>query len=153
MSVIPPAPSLLTRCAWSDDGDRMRSRNAVGITKLTIPSTVTSIEEGAFGGCTGLTEVTLDGFSEEGWQTEAGISTFAFPPGTKFMIRTGKLSPFGWFLIVALCLMCFGIAAAVYSGQQKKKKKKKGGKNKKKNKDTEEKDVTENPSAGSDETV
>ena len=129
----------------------MRSRNAVGITKLTIPSTVTSIEEGAFGGCTGLTEVTLDGFSEEGWQTEAGISTFAFPPGTKFMVRTGKLSPFGWFLIVALCLMCFGIAAAVHSGQQKKKKK--GGKNKKKNKDTEEKDVTENPSAGSDETV
>jgi hypothetical protein len=55
--------------------------------------------------------------------------------------------------VVALCLMCFGIAAAVHSGQQKKKKK--GGKNKKKNKDKlkEEKDVTENPSARLDETV
>lgn len=96
-----------------------------------------------------MTEVILDGFSEENWQIEAGISHTAFPLGTKFMIRTGNPSGLGWLLIGALCLICCMLTAAVYFGGQKKKKKK-GGKNKSKSKDKEENEVTENPSAGSD---
>ena len=98
-----------------------------------------------------MTEVILDGsFSEENWQTEAGISRSAFPPGTKFMIKTGNPSGLGWLLIGALCLICCMLTAAVFFGGQKKKKKKKGGKNKGESKDKEENEVTENPSAGSD---
>jgi len=126
------------------DGDRTRSRNAVGITKLEIPNTVTSIEKDAFAGCTGLTEVTLNGFSEENWRTEAGIANDAFPDGTKFKTRTGGLSPAGWLFVAAFFLFFLFSAVAI-------DKKNKGRKNKKKNQakdDNEATDVTENPSGG-----
>jgi hypothetical protein len=75
------APVSLGFRGLTIDGDRTRSRNAVGITKLEIPNTVTSIEKDAFAGCTGLTEVTLNGFSEENCGQKLASLTTPFQTG------------------------------------------------------------------------